>query len=220
MVRLPEGYCIDSTEVRRAEYQAWVAMNPPTSGQTTDCAWKTSFVPDVTCMATPSVYAGAGAEEHPQVCVDWCDAHAYCHAVGKRLCGRIGGGSLTFDDYDNASVSQWQNACVSDGTANAYPYGNTYQASFCNGYDNNPVTTVPAGSMSRCQSSVAGYGGIFDLSGNVWEWEDACGPSQPDVCRLRGGAFAIRFPLLVCNGPNYDHVSYVSSSVGFRCCSP
>jgi formylglycine-generating enzyme required for sulfatase activity len=222
MVRLPQGYCIDSTEVTRGQYQAWFATNPPTSGQTARCTWKTNFVPDVDCMTSPNVYAGSGSENHPQVCVDWCDADAYCRAAGKRLCGKIGGGPGGFDDYANASLSQWHNACVSDGANNAFPYGSTYQPSYCNGYDNNPVTTAPVGSMHDCQSSVAGYAGVYDLSGNAWEWEDACGaPGQPDWCRLRGGSFGYRSPNLTCDADNYDRVAYASSSsVGLRCCSP
>jgi formylglycine-generating enzyme required for sulfatase activity len=221
MVRLPEGYCIDSTEVTRGQYQAWVATNPPTSGQGAQCTWKTNFVPDVACMTSVNVFVGSGSEYHPQVCVDWCDAYAYCQAVGKRLCGKLGGGPNGYDDFSNASVSQWHNACVSDGANNAYPYGSTYQWNYCSGYDNNAVTTVPAGSMHDCQSSVTGYGGVYDLSGNVWEWEDACGgPGGADYCRLRGGSFSYQSPNLRCDAVNFDHASYLSSTVGLRCCSP
>jgi hypothetical protein len=50
--------------------------------------------------------------------------------------------------------------------------------------------TAAAGTLVGCQSSVAGYGGVCDLSGNVWEWEDSCdaGGASAD-CRLRGGSF-------------------------------
>jgi formylglycine-generating enzyme required for sulfatase activity len=221
MVRLPEGYCIDSTEVTQGQYQAWVATNPPTSGQTARCTWKTNFVPDVECMSSGNVFVGSGSEYHPQVCVDWCDAYAYCQAVGKRLCGKIGSGPSGFDDYNNAKVSQWHNACVSDGANNVYPYGSAYQWTYCSGYDNNAITTVPTGSMHDCQSSVAGYGGVYDLSGNVREWEDACGgPGGADYCRLRGGSFSFQRPNLTCDADNSDRVNYASSGVGLRCCSP
>jgi hypothetical protein len=51
-----------------------------------------------------------------QVCVDWCDAHAYCKPVGKRLCGKIGGGPNLYADYASASSSEWYRACSSGGS--------------------------------------------------------------------------------------------------------
>jgi sulfatase modifying factor 1 len=48
MVRLPEGYCIDGTEVTRAQYQEWLNTSPSTAGQISDCAWNTTFIPDET----------------------------------------------------------------------------------------------------------------------------------------------------------------------------
>ena len=111
MVMLPEGYCIDSTEVTRAQYQTWLDTNPPTSGQGFDCDWNTSYAPDADCMNAAEV-CSTGCDAHPQVCVDWCDAYAYCRAVGKRLCGKIGGGANGYDDSNDASLSQWFNSVL------------------------------------------------------------------------------------------------------------
>jgi sulfatase modifying factor 1 len=223
MVRLPEGYCIDSTEVTRGQYQAWLDTQPSILGQNqTICAWNTIFVPDTTCMSVTYVYLGTGSENHPQGCVDWCDAYAYCRAVGKRLCGRIGGGSNGITDYANASLSQWYNACVSDGANNTFPYGGTYSANACDGGDHSG-TTVPVGSMTSCQSAVPGYQGVYDLSGNVWEWEDSCnGTWQSATCRIRGGTFydvGTYNVALRCDYDGYTNKDYVDSTIGFRCCS-
>jgi sulfatase modifying factor 1 len=193
MMRLPQGYCIDSTEVTRAQYAAWLAKTPSASEQDVWCSWNATFAPDSTCMSQRyACNAGSGSnscDDIPQICVDWCDAYAYCKAMGKRLCGRIGGGANGFDDYANESSGQWYNACVSGGANNIYTYGNTYDATACNGPDSAPAEAV--GSYPRCQSPVSGYGGVYDLTGNVWEWEDCCsgntGPTDP--CRQRGGSF-------------------------------
>jgi len=167
---------------------------------------------------------GAGCGNHPQACVDWCDAYAYCAAVGKRLCGRIGGGPNGFADYADATKSQWYNACTSGG-ANSYPYGDAYMGSSCNAVDLGIGATVEVGSLATCQSSVPGYTGVYDLSGNVAEWEDSCisstGPG--DDCQTRGGAFGSPGGAVDCaQVPNLDpHGTRRNSAygvIGFRCC--
>jgi formylglycine-generating enzyme len=220
MVMLPEGYCIDSTEVTRAQYQAWLDTNPALPGSSdVNCGWKTSFVPDANCMTKPFV-CRSGCGNHPQVCVDWCDAYYYCYGVGKRLCGKIGGGAISVSDLTNASLSQWLNACVSDEANNTFPYGNTNQPNYCNGADHDVGTTVPVGSMTSCQSAVPGYQGVFDLSGNVIEEEDSCdGASQWADCYYLGGSFYNVGNGLSCYSSAAIFRSFVGTHLGFRCCS-
>src|SRR6185295_16488134 len=120
----------------------------------------------------------------PVVCVDFCDAFAYCALVGKRVCGAIGGGRGRFGSATDATSSQWFAAC-SGGGKHAYPYGDTYEGSACNGIDKGG-NLVDTGSIATC---VGGYPGLFDMSGNVYEWEDACtGEQGTTVCHVRGGA--------------------------------
>jgi formylglycine-generating enzyme required for sulfatase activity len=202
LVLVSGGYGIDATEVTRSQYEAWLATAPSAAGQPAFCSsWNSTFAPNQTCMNGSSVCQGAGCAKHPQVCVDWCDAQAYCAASGKRLCGKIGGGSNSIWDHMDATKSQWHNACVSDGTNNAYPYGSTYSPAECNGFEAGKGTTVPAGSLTGCQSSVAGFQGVYDLSGNVWEWEDSCAATSgpQDACRPRGGSFLIQTNNLRCD---------------------
>jgi hypothetical protein len=46
MVRLPEGYCIDSTVVTVEQYQTWLDMSPALPNPSdADCGWNTSFTP-------------------------------------------------------------------------------------------------------------------------------------------------------------------------------
>jgi formylglycine-generating enzyme required for sulfatase activity len=227
LVSVTGGYSIDATEVTRDQYAAWLATGPSTSGQPTYCSWNTDFKPSSSCISDPRMCNGAGCANHPQVCVDWCDAYAYCKAVGKRLCGRIGGGSNGYSDYANASVSQWYKACSSGG-AHAYPYGGTvaggasgYQPTTCNGYDNGKKTTVSVGTCSGCVSLESGYGGVFDLSGNASEWEDSCinYAESSDLCRLRGGSFYV-VENLRCDSDTYVNRNRAYAYVGFRCCAP
>jgi formylglycine-generating enzyme required for sulfatase activity len=224
MVPLSNGQCVDSTEVTRDQYAAWLATSPSTSGQDPSCSWNTQgsagqgpFEP--TCEWPPGTRG-----KHPVVCVDWCDAYAFCKGVGKRLCGKIGGGANAPADFADAKKSQWYYACTS-GAAHAYPYGGTYDPHACNGYDHGVGTTVETASMKTCQSSMTGYEGVFDLSGNVWEWEDSCeaATGTNDRCQLRGGSFqSYEYFYLGCAyDPGYsDRRGAVNAWVGFRCCAP
>lgn len=211
MIRVPMGYCIDSTEVTQAQYQAWLNTNPPTSGQITDCSWNTSYIPtnEFTPLVTPNV---------PVMYINWCDAYAYCAAVGKRLCGKIGGGSNAYADWNNASASQWYAACSMNGTR-TYPYGNVYNPNACNGSDSNHGAPIDVRNMSSCQS----YVGLFDMSGNVGEWEDSCeGHARWSYCRIRGGCFCPRFTglHLTCGMAEYgSNRDSNDKRFGFRCCS-
>jgi formylglycine-generating enzyme len=219
MVRLPEGYCIDSTEVTRSQYQAWLATNPSTAGQISDCTSNTTFAPETSCLNEYPPVCATHCDNHPQVCVDWCDAYAYCTAAGKRLCGKIGGGRNELSDYKDPSLSQWYNACTSHDPANhRFPYGNAYQAKACNGPDYLTDETQPVGTLMGCQSSVLGYGGVYDLSGNVSEWEDSC--DGTGTCRLRGGAVGNSAGMyLTCDVDSYVQRWRYGNLLGFRCCS-
>ncbi len=222
MVKLPQGYCIDSTEVTRSQYDAWLATNPalpPNSDL--NCGWKStgSYAAGASCMASTAVCQGTAAcVNQPQVCVDWCDANAYCLGIGKRLCGKIGGGPNLYADYANASSSQWFNACTSSGV-NTYPYVGTYQMTVCNGADVGRGTTTAVGSLTSCQAP-SPYAGVYDLSGNVAEWEDSCsGTGQSAGCRLRGGSWSVFSNLLACGGDDNYARNLVGITIGFRCCS-
>ena len=152
MVKLPEGYCIDSTEVTRAQYRAWLEANPSTAEQAASCRRNATFAPEASCMAAASCQSDC--DRHPQVCVDWCDAYAYCRGVGKRLCGKIGGGPNPDGDYrwGDFEWSQWFNACSAHGMQK-YASGLTYQAHDCNGPGHGAGKTVPVASMKTCPFS-------------------------------------------------------------------
>lgn len=224
------SYRIDATEVTRGQYAAWLATNPPLPPSTdVTCGWKAGaeakgFAPDTSCMSQAEV-CHTNCAQHPQVCVDWCDAYSYCASTGKRLCGAIGGGSSTLMDHTNAENNQWYRACSSAG-ANDYPYGDTYDGKRCNGYDywgtSANGTTVPVGSLTDCQSTVLGFTGVYDLSGNTREWVDSCSSLAGfTTCILRGGALndsGGESSYLSCSGGDGAPPN-ATGRAGFRCCS-
>lgn len=198
------GYGIDATEVTNADYAAWLATSPEPELQPADCQWNTSFVP-------AADWPASGKSGHPVVHVDHCDARAYCRWAGKRLCGRIGGGANAYGDFADSQKSQWQNAC-SGGGVKAYPYGAQYVAGACNGADFGSGVSVVVGSATSCEG---GYPALFDMSGNVWEWEDSC---EGDLCRIRGGSFSQGAAALGCAADSALPPESTGKSVGFRCC--
>lgn len=241
-VRLPEEYAIDSTEVSVGQYRAWLALNPQYADANVQplvaCrSWHKYFAPPAECASHASVFTGQDSDHHPVACVDWCDAYAYCHAVGKRMCGATRGGSLTFGQPSTGassgwSVSQWLNACSSGGITTqiptsfpwCYPYGREFDRKACNGRELELGTTHVVGSSSTCQSPYRDYSGIYDLSGNVAEWEDSCwgysGDQQAqDICRTRGGAFDGDESSLGCGFNGEAFRMDTSPGIGFRCCS-
>jgi len=212
---------VDATEVTRAAYQAWLDTAPTGAGRPPECVDNASFVP--TCLWPPGT-----AADYPVVCVDWCDAQAYCADTGRRLCGRIGGGPTPFSgsSYQDASISQWYRACTSNGTfptppgTASYPYGDTYGATTCNGAsrlgDSAPVASFP-----DCRSPVPGYDDVYDLSGNAWEWEDSCeaATGMSDMCRMRGGGWGSVRADLTCQVDGQLPRSSTAGELGFRCCT-
>jgi formylglycine-generating enzyme required for sulfatase activity len=148
--------------------------------------------------------------------VDWCDAYAYCQGVGKRLCGKIGGGPNGWNDYADPTLSQWYNACSSHGV-NTYVYGNTYDPNACNVQD----FVADVGSNPGCQSPVPGYEGVYDLIGNVMEWEDSCDEAS-GFCRLHPGSSVqtgATPSALACSLNSDVEPSWTITDLGFRCCS-
>ena len=222
LVGLDSNYCIDSTEVTQGQYQAWLETTTDwtISHQISACAENNTLTPSSGWPPTSSTL------NYPVVNVNWCDAYAYCAGVGKRLCGKIGGGSVGYyADWFDATKSQWYSACTSNGTysSTGYPYGDTYEPSYCNGGDANEGGTVAVGTMPECQSTVVGYTGVYDLSGNVWEWEDSCdgNTSKSDNCHIRGGAFNYGEGGACCGCYDSSYPRIAGNSfIGFRCCAP
>lgn len=224
-----DAYCIDGTEVTVTHYKEFMDAMVDPATQINECkAWNNTFAPESIsgfCNGFDLNALLMNEPNRPITCIDFCDAYAYCAWAGKRLCGKIGGAKLPYNDTGKADQSQWYRACSTAGTT-AYPYGNTYMVATCvdPDYDGTPgynaATDIPkeVGSAAGC---VGGYPGLFDMSGNVWEWEDACNGTNGigDNCRRRGGSCASLMGELACiSAPALTRES-TSRVTGIRCCA-
>ncbi len=132
----------------------------------------------------------------------YAQAARACARAGMRLC----------------RPDEWLEAC--EGSLSyTYPYGDTYEPLWCNGYDNGVVAPEPTGTQTSCDS---GYG-AEDLSGNLREWTADEVDTTSDgrrILRLRGGSYLDYEAGLTCD---FGSSAYVEDSladhVGFRCCS-
>jgi hypothetical protein len=234
---LGPAFCIEPTEVTVAQYyELYESASFPLSPDPTppDCGPETNpvtiptntrdwFAPSPT---TVSYYANNPQErDRPIQGIHWCQAQAYCVWAGKHLC-RAGDGLSRIDhEVEGWNLStQWYYACR--GAADlAYGYAQSYASGVCN--DDNPTpdnnaetspVTQPAGCVSTWPSGV-----IFNMSGNVQEFEDNCDPVS-GLCVMRGGALSLRDEgdLLTCAGPSSPKADWHRMTrldlTGIRCC--
>jgi formylglycine-generating enzyme required for sulfatase activity len=212
---LGPGRSIDVTEVTRSQYGAWLATSPSTAAQPSYCTFNTAF--------TPSCYLPLDDTDAnlPMVCIDWCDARAYCLGVGKRLCGHPSPAATPYASFADPSQSVWYEACTSSGV-HPYPYGDAYQPAACNGPEAGQGALVEVAHFNQCQPLSAPYAGVFDLSGNAVEHEDSCETTihgALDLCRVRGGSHVSPPGDLRCDFSWSVQRSWSSERLGFRCCS-
>jgi formylglycine-generating enzyme len=138
------------------------------------------------------------------------------------LCGELGGGPLDLIDAAKPANSEWTRACSRGGMVE-YPYGATYDRVVCNGENAaaGDDGTQPVEALAACNG---GYPGLFDMSGNVAEWIDACdagtGASGSNAtCAAMGGSFQSPAVTLKCGARGSDKRSASSPARGFRCCA-
>jgi iron(II)-dependent oxidoreductase len=157
----------------------------------------------------------AGKAEHPVVGVCWYEALAYARWSGKRL----------------PTAAEWQKAGgwpeqLSGGTCNRYPWGDIFDPRRANLSHSGIGGTVPVHDFAEGSTP----NGIYQMSGNVWEWlgdqlESVPGEANATLetwtplRRIVGGAFDTYFPAeatcqYVTGQPELDR----RENIGFRCC--
>lgn len=148
------------------------------------------------------------AHEHPNAYfhkpaaqMTFSQAQQACAAEGKRVC----------------TGSEWTRACA--GTSDRrWPYGDVFDGEAC--HDGAMVQTqggevVRSGELQRCRSPE----GVYDLSGNLWEWTVEAGPAGTARGVLRGGGWNLSAGLGQCRARAVPANGYQSAEAGVRCCA-
>lgn len=91
----------------------------------------------------------------PVVGITWFEANAYCAWLSAQ----------TGDEIDLPTEVEWEAAAGGLNGQN-YAYGNEFNVARCNTFETHIRRTTPVGVFPEGGTPE----GIFDLSGNVWEW--------------------------------------------------
>ena len=138
-----DAFYMDEYEVTNLDFKKFVLANPQ---------WQKDRIPkafhDGNYLKhwTRNNYP-TGKANHPVTYVSWYAAVAYSKWVGKRL----------------PTEAEWEKAARGGKSGVRYPWGNTIFSGRAN-YGNNVKDTTVVGKYSA-----NGYG-LYDMSGNVWEW--------------------------------------------------
>ena len=138
-----DAFYMDKHEVTNLEYKRFVLANP--QWQKTRIPWvlhNGNYLNDWSGNNYPS-----GKANHPVVYVSWYGAMAYSAWAGKRL----------------PTEAEWEKAARGGKSGLKYPWGNTISSGHAN-YVSNVGGTTAVG-----RYAANGYG-LYDMTGNVWEW--------------------------------------------------
>ncbi|MEI7842864.1 MAG: SUMF1/EgtB/PvdO family nonheme iron enzyme, partial [Gallionellaceae bacterium] len=137
-------------------------------------------------------------DNHPVTCVNWNDAQAYVSWLARK----------TGKQYRLPTEAEWEYAC----------YGGS-QTEYCGSNDINAVAWYKENSNSAThpvgQKQANGYG-LYDMSGNLWQWMENKYDDKNDWRALRGGSWSYEPQYVRAASRGSDEPTGRSDDSGFR----
>jgi len=190
----------------------WIDQTEVTNAQYAQCVdeRKCAKPYSLTSFSRSEYFFDEDFANFPVIYVSWYDASAYCEWAGRRL----------------PTEAEWEKAARGDD-ARIYPWGSDITCNLAN-FAGCSGDTVEVGSY---KSGVSPYG-LFDMSGNVWEWvadyyyikyydesplDYPHGPESGAYRVIRGGSWNDDVNSLRTSSRFFYYPDNARVSIGFRC---
>ena len=160
--------------------------------------------------SNPSGYTG---DNRPVENVSWNDAQEFCKKLSE----------LTGKRYVLPTEAQWEYAARGGNQSKGYTYSGS------NNIDEVAIYDVYSSKHSKVKRKRPNELGIYDMSGNVWEWcsdwygsyssssqTNPQGPNSGSLRVLRGGSWFSSASYCRVANRNDNYPSYANSNYGFR----
>jgi formylglycine-generating enzyme required for sulfatase activity len=190
-IAIPRAFAVGAREVSNAEYARFISETGRTATRGCRSYNRAANSVDVSPAADfrqPGEGAGGGAPAMPVVCVSWTDAKAYT----AWLSGKTG------KPYRLLSEAEWEYAARA-GSSAQYPWGDRIEdgcraanvldragagagvLAVFGGQSGTAAAPVPSAACDDRHAGAAPVGsyrpnafGLYDMTGNVWEWVEDC----------------------------------------------